>query len=122
MHEISVCRALIREAQAVVHQHAASGVARLCLRLGPLSGVEPALLRSAFAAVAAGTCAQGALLAIETVPLRMRCDACGAHSDAQPNRLVCAACGDWRTRLTSGDELTLATVDLRFDRPQVPHV
>jgi Zn finger protein HypA/HybF involved in hydrogenase expression len=30
----------------------------------------------------------------------------------QPNRLLCASCGDFRTRIISGDELILQRVEL----------
>jgi hydrogenase nickel incorporation protein HypA/HybF len=42
----------------------------------------------------------------------VRCETCGAESVALPNRLVCGACGDWHTRLVSGDEMLLASVEL----------
>jgi hydrogenase nickel incorporation protein HypA/HybF len=29
-----------------------------------------------------------------------------------PNRLVCGACGDWRTDLAAGDEMLLLSVEL----------
>jgi hydrogenase nickel incorporation protein HypA/HybF len=122
MHELSVCRALIREAERVVRDRCAHRVARLSLRVGALSGVEPALLRDAFPAAAAGSCAQGARLEIERVPLRVACDACGAQTAALPNRLTCGACGQWRTRLLSGDELMLASVELVFDAEEAPYV
>lgn len=117
MHELSVCRALIREAEAVARRHRARGVSGVCLRVGPLCGIEAALLRSAFPVASAGTCLEGAALTVDQTSLRVTCDACGAHSSARPNRLTCAACGDWRTRLVSGDELTLVSVELLFDAP-----
>jgi hydrogenase nickel incorporation protein HypA/HybF len=115
MHELSICRALIGEIEALADRHQARGVAQVRLRVGPLAGVEPALLRSAFPAAAAGTRAAGAVLVIDAAPLRVACDACAAHSDARPNLLSCAVCGDWRTRLVSGDELMLESVELVVD-------
>jgi hydrogenase nickel incorporation protein HypA/HybF len=115
MHELSVCQALIDEVEALARAHQARGVVRIRLVIGPLSGVEPALLQHAFPAAAAGTRAAGATLVIDAAPLRVACEACGRLSDAQPSQLVCAACGDWRTRLASGDELTLASVELVAD-------
>lgn len=112
MHELSVCRALIGEVEAVARRHDGRMVAGIRLVIGPLSGVEPALLQHAFPVAAAGTIAAGARLVIDAAPLRVACDACGALSDAQPSRLICAACGDWRTRLVSGDELMLSSVEL----------
>ena len=112
MHELSVCQALLRQVETIAQEHEASGVEKIVLRIGPLAGVEPRLLQDAFPIARAGTVADGAKLVIEALPLRVRCDSCGAESDAAPNRLLCGACGDWHTRVISGDEMLLASVEL----------
>ncbi len=112
MHELSICQALIDQVESVARDHGATGVERILLQVGPLAGVEPALLQHAFPLAAAGTLAEHAELAIEPAKVRVRCNDCGTESDATPNRLLCAACGSYRTRLISGDELLLASLEL----------
>jgi hydrogenase nickel incorporation protein HypA/HybF len=112
MHELSVCLSLLDQVTAIAAQHHAERVDRILLRIGPLSGVEAALLRNAYPLAAAGSIAEGARLDIEAAPVRVHCTSCGADTDATPNRLLCGACGDWRTRLISGDEMLLANVEL----------
>ena len=84
----------------------------ITLHIGPLSGVEPALLSSAFPLAAAGTLAADAQLVILPQPITVHCQTCGADTEAAPNRLLCGACGDYHTRLTGGDELLLANLEL----------
>ncbi len=122
MHELAVSQSLLREVQRVARAHAAVSVSRVLVQIGPLSGVEPSLLREAFPLAAAGTLAERAELVIETVPLRVRCETCGAESEARPNRLLCGACGGWHTRLLSGDELLLASVELQRQTEEARHV
>lgn len=118
MHELSVCQGLIDQVAGIVAAHRADGVRAIRLRIGPLSGVEPQLLEQAFPLARAGTVAEHAVLAIETQPVRVRCDRCGAETAAAPNRLLCGACGDWQTTLVSGDELLLVSVELvREEQP-----
>jgi len=112
MHELALCQALIAQVEAVARRHRADGVASVRLLVGPLSGIEPALLQSAFPLAVAGTAVEGAVLSIERSVVHVTCERCGAQSEALPNRLLCAACGDWHTRVVSGDELTLAGVEL----------
>jgi len=112
MHELSVCQAMLDQVETIAAEHNAHGVEKIVLRIGPLAGVEAKLLLDAFPLARAGTIADGAQLVIEALPLRVRCDSCGAESDALPNRLLCGACGDWHTRVISGDELLLASVEL----------
>ena len=51
-----------------------------------------------------------ARLHLEAMPVRVRCESCGAESEVKMNRLVCRQCGDWHTTLLSGDELILQRV------------
>lgn len=113
MHELSVCRALLAQVEQAAATHHADAVHQVTVCLGPLSGVEPELLRAAFAPAARGTLAERAELRIEIVPLRITCARCGMQSEATPNHLVCSTCGSGETRLLSGDELML--VDIRID-------
>ncbi|MGD2019823.1 MAG: hydrogenase maturation nickel metallochaperone HypA [Thiohalocapsa sp.] len=118
MHELSVCQSLLDQVQRIAADHGADRVERILLRIGPLSGVEAPLLRNAYPLAAAGTIAEDAVLDIEPAPVRVHCVTCGAETDAQPNRLLCGACGDWHTRLVSGDEMLLANLELSV--PDVP--
>ncbi len=112
MHELSVCQAMLQQVEAIAAQRQAHGVTSITIRIGPLSGVEPDLLQHAFPVARAGTVAAEARLIVERLPVRVHCEQCGAETDATPNRLLCGACGDWHTRLVSGDELLLASVEL----------
>ena len=48
MHELSVCQSIIDQVTRVAEQHQGSQVEKIYLQVGPLSGVEPKLLQSAF--------------------------------------------------------------------------
>lgn len=116
MHELSICQALIGEVEAVAKANAARSVTDVYVNVGPLSGVEGPLMHRAFPVAAAGTVAANATLYLEEMPIRVRCSACGAETAAAINRLVCGQCGDWRTALKSGDELTLQRVAMQVDQ------
>ena len=113
VHELSVCQALLAQVIEIATDRGASAVSRITVEVGPLSGVEPGLLASAFEIVRAGSCAAGAILSIETTAITISCLICGAESQTAPNRLLCAACGGYRTRVVGGDELRLRGVELR---------
>jgi hydrogenase nickel incorporation protein HypA/HybF len=111
MHELSICRAMLEQVLGVARAHGAT-VQTVVLRVGPLSGTEPALLVHAYPIAAAGTAAAGSDLVIEMADVRVRCRQCGAETAATVNHLVCGDCGDWHTDLAGGDELLLLRVDL----------
>jgi hydrogenase nickel incorporation protein HypA/HybF len=114
MHELSISAALLEQVAAVIERHRATGVTNITLRLGPLSGVEPALLRAAYAQARVGTFAANAHLIVLDAPVRVLCDDCTAEGNGTPNRLVCPACGSANTRLLGGDEMLIEAVDLVF--------
>lgn len=112
MHELSVCRALLDQAAAVAETHGARAVDRIVIRIGPLSGIEPKLLREAFLIARAGTPAEQADLIVQLTAVSVRCEICSAESMCPPNRLMCGICGSHRTQLIGGDELLLVSVEL----------
>lgn len=118
MHELSVCQALLTQVTEIAIDRGASTVARINVEVGPLSGVEPALLASAFEVVRAGSCAAKATLSITTTAVTISCLSCGAESQTLPNRLLCAVCGGYRTSIVCGDELRLRGIELHVPDPR----
>ncbi len=114
MHELSVCIALIEQVEAIAREHGASTVSSLTVEIGPLSGVEPELLRNAWPLAAAGSVAEYAELLLETPAIVVKCSECGRESEARANRLLCGACGDYRTNVVSGDEMILKRLELAY--------
>ena len=118
MHELSVCQALLAQVKEIARAHGASSVKQIFVAVGPLSGIEPALLAGAFQLARASSCAAQAELRFEPAPVRVRCTECDAESACAANRLLCAACGGYRTRVVSGDELLLLRVELSSSAEQ----
>lgn len=123
MHELAVAQALVEQVDAVIDQHAASHdhdasssdawrASLIRVRIGPLAGVVPELLATAFPLAAAGSRMEHAQLEFARAPIQVRCQTCGAETEAAMNRLICGACGDWHTQVISGDELLLESVEL----------
>ena len=112
MHELSVCQGLMRQVDRIAVQNNATAVDRIVLKVGPLSGIEPELLKHAFTIARQGTVAEKAELEIQDGPVRISCTQCGTESVAAVNRLVCPLCGDWRVDVTEGEELLLLSLEI----------
>jgi len=112
VHELAVAQALVEQVDAVIDQHNATSASLIRVRIGPLAGVVPELLATAFPLAAAGSRMERAVLDLVTAPIKVRCQTCGAETEAAMNRLICGACGDWHTQVISGDELLLESVEL----------
>jgi hydrogenase nickel incorporation protein HypA/HybF len=112
VHELAVAQALVEQVDGVIRQHQASSASLIRVRIGPLAGVVPELLASAFPLAAAGHAMEHAKLDLVAAPIKVRCQTCGEETEAAMNRLVCGACGDWHTQVISGDELLIESVEL----------
>ncbi|MGB5333067.1 MAG: hydrogenase maturation nickel metallochaperone HypA [Woeseiaceae bacterium] len=117
MHELSVCLSLLQQVETIAAERNASRVTEITLHIGPLSGVEPDLLKNAYPLAAAGTLAEEAKLIVEIADVVVRCSQCDSETTVPPNKLLCGTCGDFRTQLISGDEMTLMRVEL--DTPAI---
>lgn len=117
MHELNLCRTLLRQILEVADQHQALAVTLVHLKIGPLAGVEPELLKTAFTMAARGTIAQSAELSVTESQVQVYCHDCRDTYRVAPNRLCCPSCGSCSTQLASGDELVLQSVDLTLIDP-----
>ena len=117
MHELAVCQGLINEVERLAKQHKAGRIDSIVLSIGPLSGVEPHLLKRAFDIARLDTVAKDAELEIESGPVIVECRSCGASGEVQPNYMLCPSCGDWQVNMKQGDELLL----LRLEVSDIAH-
>ena len=112
MHELAVCQDIIAQVENIALQHNAVNVDQIQLQIGPLSGVESALLEAAFPIASAGSVAEKAQLVIEEIPITVLCRQCDKKSTVSSNNLTCQYCGNWQTQLISGDEMVLKRIEM----------
>ena len=123
MHELAICQALVSQLENIAGQHGGR-IRQVRVGIGPLAGIEPRLLESAYPLACAGTYAEGSQLEIQENDARVHCRKCGTDSTVIANRLACGACGNWQTELLAGDELLLLRVELETaeDIAEASHV
>ena len=121
MHEMAICSALLRQVEKEARKHNATGIEKITISVGVLSGVDKTLIEQAFSVAKAGTIAANAELSCQTKEVRVECTICKAESLAPPNRLSCSACGEWRTKIISGDGLMLEQIIFSVSNPESPH-
>ncbi|MCP4302434.1 MAG: hydrogenase maturation nickel metallochaperone HypA, partial [Gammaproteobacteria bacterium] len=89
MHELSVCMSMLQQVEQIAHERNASKVIKITLAIGPLSGVEPELMRHAYPLAAAGSVAADAELIMESADIVVRCSQCDSETSVPPNKLLC---------------------------------
>lgn len=117
MHETSLVRSLLNQVERLRETHGGSSVRQIEVEIGPLSGVEPLLVREAFDRLAEAFPCVDAELVIHEVSLRACCRDCRAEFTLQSFRFECPKCASRSIRVTHGDEFRLLNVTLEKAQP-----
>ncbi len=117
MHEQSLVRSLLAQVEQLRLEHDAVAVTRVEVEIGPLSGVEPVLVREAFDQLLDDRAERKMELLIHEVPLKCRCRVCRAEWSTSAIRFVCPACGANSVQVISGDEFRIRSIVAQFLEP-----
>jgi hydrogenase nickel incorporation protein HypA/HybF len=113
MHEVAIADALIEQVQSEIDRAGASGrVARIALRVGRLSGVNPDSLRFALDLLAKGTILESARIEIAHPSAFCRCAACESRTEIEDLEARCPRCGASDVTIEGGRDLLLESIEL----------
>jgi hydrogenase nickel incorporation protein HypA/HybF len=112
MHEMALTESIVEIATDAAKKQDAGKVRRVFVEVGALSHVEPDALQFCFAAVSAGTIAEGAELEIDRVPGAGWCLDCGKTVPLAERFAACPECGGTRVQMTAGDELRVREIEV----------
>lgn len=111
MHERSLMLALLKQVARIQADHPGAVVEDIAVEVGALSGVEPALLRSAFSERADSY--PGATLLMHEVPVTAICQECSRKITMDRFLSCCPGCQSTRVQVIAGDTFRLLHVTLR---------
>jgi hydrogenase nickel incorporation protein HypA/HybF len=140
MHELSIAESILDAVRVEAQKRPGAHVAKVAVRVGVLSGVEPDALSFGFECLVRGTELEPLALVIEPVPRRQRCPACDLTFDVSDDKnkgvgsdvgapqssafdfgprtsdfglpLSCPRCRLANTALAGGDELEMAYLEI----------
>jgi hydrogenase nickel incorporation protein HypA/HybF len=115
MHELSLIASLFDTIVEKAADHNTREVTLVTIKVGPLSGVVPELLESAFDMYKKGTIAERARLVVEPLPFVVRCRACAAETSRDALIASCPACGSTDYAIIQGTEVYLDKLELEVD-------
>lgn len=113
MHEYSLVRALLSQMREAVGHYPDTAVDEVVLAIGPLSGVEPLLVASAFECLVPDTLFRATRLVVEHTPMRLACQECGNEYETEEVAFVCPGCSSVQTKVLTGDAVILRRLVLR---------
>ena len=112
MHELAITEGIIKAAVPEAERAGAKRILEIRLKVGELSGVIPECIQEYFNIASAGTIAEGAKIAVERLPVTVRCNACGYEGAIDRRRIRCSACGGMDIKLISGREYYVDSLEV----------
>jgi hydrogenase nickel incorporation protein HypA/HybF len=112
MHERSLVRRLLQQAEELMIEHDGARVREVHLSIGEFSGVEPELLETAFHEMVGEGPLGHAVLELQRVPLEAECDACGCQFAVERFTFLCPQCGSTEVTVLRGEQLMLESLVL----------
>ena len=110
MHEVKAVQSVVSLILDEAVKQGASRVTRVSIKNGEWSTMDPDCVRTYFDESAKGTIAEGAEVAIESVPVRFKCAECGtAYS---PAKVKCPTCSSTKGELISGREFYVESMEV----------
>lgn len=112
MHEYSIVSALIEQCEQHAKANRANKITRVDIKLGVMSGVEPALLETAFETFKLDGICRDAELRMTLQPLVIACLDCHQESEIAERSIVCPACHSYHTRVLDGEDMLLMQLEM----------
>ena len=113
MHEMSIAMPLVGQLEQLAAEHEVEQVDSLTVTAGVLRMVVPEMLVAAFESAAEGTCAEGAELIVELIPVKARCRACENEFEADVDCYECPTCNQADVDVVEGNDIVLSSVTFR---------
>ena len=113
MHELSIVESIVDTVTDSLVQYPGARVLEVRLRVGALSAVVEESLTFCWDIAIADTPLAGARLAVQTVPVRVHCGACGADEPLESlQSFCCARCGAPANDVRQGRELEIEAIEI----------
>jgi hydrogenase nickel incorporation protein HypA/HybF len=113
MHELSIALSLLETLEIEAIRRAPARITAIYLKIGPLSGVIPSALLSAFELIIEGTELQQCKIHIEETRVIIHCPTCLADRSVESVQLMsCTVCGTASADIAAGRELDFCSMEI----------
>ena len=111
MHELSIAQNILDIINGQLLVNNLSRVTKVSMRLGKLAAIEPVSLKFCFEIITRDTRVEGAVLEIDSIPIRCRCNDCKLDFILDELDFICPNCMGSRLEIISGRELQVVEME-----------
>lgn len=116
MHELPITESIIRIAVEEAERHNVTRINEIRLKIGELSGLVPECIQYYFDIASKGTKAEGALIKIDKMSIKMKCSSCGFSGAAE--EFIDSRCPECRSdnmKMIGGNEFYIDSMEVEKD-------
>ena len=110
MHEMSIAVELMRQLKRVAAEHNTDRIEEFTVHAGVMRAIVPNALELAFEVIAKSTCAEGAKMNLDIIPVSARCRCCGLRFDPDIDSFLCKGCNQADVEIVEGNDIILKSV------------
>lgn len=111
MHELSITEGILKIAVEEGKAHDARKITGINIKMGVMSDLLPECINYYFDIISKGTIAEGAVLNIEKIPLKISCSDCNAVSCIDMRNFRCPGCGSQNIKILHGNEFYIDSLE-----------
>ena len=112
MHELAITQSMLDLALEQAKKNNAIRIQKVSVTIGEMSGVVDECVRFYFEILSEGTIAEGAELAIRSIPATARCRLCETRFEVHGMDWICPMCGKAQIEIVGGKELYLESIEV----------
>lgn len=113
MHEMGIVQSMMEIIEQQARLYRAKRVVKVSLEFGALTAVMPSAVEFAFTILSQGGIADGAVLDIKIIPIKVHCIECGRETVLDEYQPYCPVCSAAAPMIVQGrDEMRIASLEI----------
>jgi len=111
MHEMGITQSILAASIDAATNAGMTRITEIRISVGDLTETVDFALEFAFEALTPETMAEGAVLVIDRLPAKSRCNECGLEYEHDRFQMLCPTCGSMNVELLQGRELSIDSIE-----------
>jgi hydrogenase nickel insertion protein HypA len=112
MHELPITENILKISLEEAKKYDAKKISRINIKMGALSELLPECINYYFEIISKNTIAEGAVLNIEKIPLKIECTDCSNISEISIRSFRCPVCGSQKLKIIKGNEFYINSLEV----------
>lgn len=112
MHELTIIDNIIKICIEEAKKHNVNKIIEIRIKIGQFSGMVPEYIQFYFNIMSKGTAAENAILNIEKIPIKIKCNDCKTDSEVCLDDLICSYCGSANIQVLKENSFIIESMEV----------